>query len=148
MDIEVDCCVTSEREHYFISVSLNSKEAISFDNTLKGYRVIKQVLIKKESLSNSIKKYGSVVGKWDTIVLKNNKLARIKHNKWIDNGKIDIVNGEIWETIWEKPLNEKINKKLLYYSRLISDNYKKLDQFSNEMKNFEKFIQELVIKFN
>src|SRR3989339_882622 len=81
MEIEIDYCPTSEREHYFVSVGLNENEAISFDHTLKGCRIIKQILIK-----------------------------------------------------------DNLNKKLLYYSRLICDNYLNLDKFSDEIIKFEKIL--------
>ena len=48
MKIEVDCGNNTEPgKSFFISVGLNKKEAISFDYTYKGHRVIKQILIKK-----------------------------------------------------------------------------------------------------
>gem|GEM_PF-3189652 len=46
MWIEIDYN-PSPCDSFFISVSINNKEAISFDYTTKGNRVIKQVLIKK-----------------------------------------------------------------------------------------------------
>ena len=144
MNIEVDYCPTSKRAHYFISVSLNEKEAMSFDHTIKGHRVIKQVLIKKESHKKAVEKHGKVTAEWDTIVLKDKKFVQKYHVKWIDRDKLNTVNGETWETVWEKPISKKVDEKLLFYSRLISDNYKNLAKFSKEMKEFEEFLSKLL----
>jgi hypothetical protein len=69
MNIEVDYNPTPKTS-YFMSVGLNKREAISFDNTTKGYRVIKQVLIENSPLEKSIAKYGKIDGEWEVIVFK------------------------------------------------------------------------------
>lgn len=146
MDIEIDYNPTPNNK-YFISVGLNAKEAISFDCTTKGHRVIKQILIKAQSHDEVIKKYGDVTSEWETIVLKDGKFVRMYHARWIDRDKLDIVNGETWKTVWEKSISEEIDKRLLHYSQFISDNYKNLDQFSKEMVEFEHFISKEVEKY-
>ena len=93
MNIEVDYCPTSKRKHFFISVGLNEKEAISFDYTTKGHRVVKQVLVEQKSQEEAIEQYGEVTAEWDTIVLKDGKFVQKYHTKWIDRGKLDTVNG-------------------------------------------------------
>ena len=140
MNIEVDYNPSSVTDHYFISVSLNDKEAISFDNTLKGHRVVKQVSIEKITHEEAVEKYGKVDAEWDTLVLVDRKFINRYHVKWIDRDRFDTVNGETWETVWEKPISGEAHKKLLYYSQLISDNYENLDQFSSEMEEFENFL--------
>ena len=147
MNIEVDYCPTSERKHFFISVGLNEKEAISFDYTTKGHRVIKQVLVEQRSQKEAVEQYGAVTAEWDTIVLKDGKFVQNYHTKWIDRDKLDTVNGVTWETVWEKPVSEDVAEKLLYYSRLVSDNYENLDKFSKEMKEFEKFMSKEIAKY-
>ena len=147
MNIEVDYCPTSERKHFFISVGLNEKEAISFDYTTKGHRVVKQVLVEQKSQEEAIEQYGEVTAEWDTIVLKDGKFVQKYHTKWIDRGKLDTVNGETWEAVWTKPISEDIAEKLLYYSRLVSDNYENLDKFSKEMKEFEEFVSKEIAKY-
>jgi len=147
MNIEVDYCPTSERKNFFISVGLNEKEAISFDYTTKGHRVVKQVLVEQKTQDEAVKQYGEVTAEWNTIVLKDGKFVQKYHTKWIDRDKFDTVNGDTWQTIWEKLINENTTEKLLYYSRLISDNYKNLDKFSNEMKEFEEFMLKEIAKY-
>lgn len=146
MDIEVDYNPTP-RTHYFISVGLNEKEAISFDNTTKGYRVIKQVLVESKSLEKLIEEHGEITNEWDTIVLKDGKFVRKYHVRWIDRDKLDTVNNETWETVWEKPLDKEIHEKLFYYSRLVSDNYENLDKYEKEMKEFEKLLAKEIKKY-
>ena len=146
MNIEVDYNPTP-RTSYFISVGLNEKEAISFDNTTKGYRVIKQVLIEKKPLEKSIAEHGEITGEWDVIVLEDSKFVKKYHVKWIDRDILDTVNNETWETVWEKPLDKKVHEKLLYYSRLISDNYENLDKYEKEVEDFKKLlVEEIKIK--
>lgn len=144
MEIEVDYCPTSPRAHYFISVSLNDTEVISFDHTLKGYRVVKQVLIKQNIPSG---KNENITGKWKTIVLKDGKFVKIYDVEWINGDNLDTVNGNVWETIWEKELDKNTDKILLYYSRLISDNYKNLNKLSKEMREFEEIMKKEIIKY-
>ncbi|MFC1682129.1 HEAT repeat domain-containing protein [Nanoarchaeota archaeon] len=145
MDIEVNYNPSKDnRKVYFISIGLSETEAISFDNTLKGHRVVKQVLIKKIPYSEEIKKYKKIDGKLDTLVLKDGKFVKRYQARWIDKDKIDVVNGEVWKTIWEKPIDKNTDKKLLHYCRLISDNYSCLNKFSKEMKEFEEFISKKI----
>ncbi len=146
MDIEVDYNPTP-KTNYFISVGLNKKEAISFDNTTKGYRVMKQVLIKNQPLEKSITEHSEIDGEWEVIVLDGGKFIKKYHVKWIDKDKIDIINNEIWETAWVKPLDKGLHEKLLYYSRLISDNYENLGKYKKEMEKFEKFLEKEIKKY-
>ena len=147
MNIEVDYCPTSERKHFFISIGLNRKEAISFDYTTKGHRVIKQVLVEQKSQREAVKKYGEVTAEWDTIVIKDGKFVQKYHVKWIDRDKLDTVNGKTWKTVWKKPISKDLAEKLLHYSRLISDNYEHLDDFSEEMKEFEELVSKEIAKY-
>ena len=147
MNIEVDYCPTSKRKHFFISVGLNEEEAISFDYTTKGHRVVKQVLVEQKSQEEAVEQHGEVTAEWDTIVLKDEKFVQKYHTKWIDRDKLDTVNGATWETVWEKPISKKLAEQLLYYSRLISDNYENLDKFSKEMKEFEEFVSKEIAKY-
>ncbi|MCX6742635.1 MAG: hypothetical protein NT116_00175, partial [Candidatus Parcubacteria bacterium] len=87
MEIEVDYN-PSPSETFFISVSINDKEAISFDYTIKGYRVIKQRLIEEKDFPEDAK----VNGEWDVLIIKDKKLIKKYHTKWIDMAKKDWVN--------------------------------------------------------
>jgi len=142
MHIEVDHCPTSKRKHYFISVSLNKKESISFDHTIKGVRVIKQELV---GIENSKKL--QIAGEWDTIILKDRKFINKYHVKWVDQGEIDIINGEVWKTVWEKKISGDLDESLLFYSRLVSDNYEDLDQFGKELRAFEDLLSKEIYKY-
>jgi len=145
MDIEIGINRTPS-QNYFISVGLNEKEAISFDNTTKGFRVIKQVLINK--LKTPLDKLSDAIsGEWYDIILKDGKFVRKNFVLWQDKDKIDIVNDEIWETVWEKPITKDTHETLVFYSQLISDNYEKLDQFIKQMADFETFIAKEIHKY-
>jgi len=81
-----------------------------------------------------------ITGRWKTLVINNGKFVKSYNVLWIDYDNLDIINGEIWETIWEKLIDDNLDKKLLYYSRLICDNYLNLDKFSDEIIKFEKIL--------
>ena len=146
MYIDVDYNPTPA-DTFFISVGLSDKEALSFDYTTKGHRIIKQILVerKKDGVQNLDK--NKLSGGWDVIELKDGKFLRRYHVDWVDKGKIDEVNDEVWRTVWSKSISEEIKNKLLYWSQLISDNYEKLDEFQEKMKEFEVYIATLVKKF-
>ena len=136
MDIEIDYN-PSPKKSFFISIGINEKEAISFDYTSKGHRIIKQILIDKKPFPRNKKP----TSEWDALVIKNGKFKKKYHVKWLDMNNKDWVNNEIWETVWRNPISESLAKKLLHYSQFFSDNYKKLKQFKKEWKQFEKFLE-------
>src|SRR3989339_293585 len=120
MEIEIDYCPTSEREHYFVFVGLNENEAISFDHTLKGCRIIKQILIKDKLKKKIVNKNKLITGRWKTLVINNGKFVKSYNVLWIDYDNLDVINGEIWETDWEKFSNE-----IIKFEKLLSNEIKK-----------------------
>lgn len=142
MYIEVDYN-PSPSKMFFISVELNKEEAISFDYTIKGHRILKQVLVEKKKMPIDIK----ITSEWDALVLIDKKLIKKYHVRWIDKDKRDWVNDEIWETRNPKQIPEEISDKLLHYSQLISDNYKHLDEFQKELTDFEDLLSEQIAKY-
>lgn len=142
MNIEVDYN-PSPSKFFFISVEINKKEAISFDYTTKAHRILKQVLIdKKRMLANQ-----NITSEWDALVIKNRKVVKKYHVRWVDLGKRDWVNNEIWEAINPLPISKKLTSELLYYSQFISDNYKHLDKFQKELTNIENLLAEEIAKY-
>ena len=139
MNIEIDYN-PSPKTSFFISVGLNDTEAISFDNTTKGHRIIKQVLIEKRLMAKNQK----LSGEWDVIILDDRKFVKKYHVKWVDKDKIDIINDEVWETVWEKPMSNEDRDKLIHYSQLISDNYLNLKEFEKDLKDFEMIVSQIV----
>lgn len=146
MKIDIDICKgidDSDPDSFFVSVAINDKEAISFDNTFKGDRVIKQLLVGHQPFSQD----KPVTAEWDTIQIDNKKFIRVEHIRWVDLDKRDWCNDEIWETVWEKPISGKLKDNLLYYSNLIQDNYKNLDDFTNELSDFEHLLEAEISKY-
>ncbi len=143
MEIHIDYNPSNHipKNHFFISVHQKEKD-ISFDYTIKGHRIIEQVLIAKKKFPKNKKP----TSKWFTIIIKNRKFVKTYKVKWIDLNKKDWVNNEIWETIWEKPISKILTKKLLFYSQLISDNYKHLEKFEKELKEFERILKKEIKK--
>ncbi|NQU78412.1 hypothetical protein HQ545_01455 [Candidatus Woesearchaeota archaeon] len=145
MNIEVDYNPTP-RSRFFISVSLNDKEAISFDYTTKGHRIIKQVLVRQDASPTESEKKSKPDAEWDSIVLEDKKFIKKYHVVWYDRDEEDLVNDELWETVWAKSIDEGLKDKLLHYSQLISDHYEELDKCSKEMKEFEELLSEEIKK--
>lgn len=141
MNIEIDYN-PSPKNTFFISVEISNNEAISFDYTSKGHRIIKQVLAEKKPFPEGRKP----TAEWDAIVVDNRKFIKKYHVKWIDMDEKDWVNDEIWETVWSKPISREMKNKLLHYSQLFSDHYKNLDQFSEKFKEFEDFISKEIAR--
>ena len=141
MYIEIDYNPTPKNT-FFISVEVGKNEAISFDYTSKGHRITKQILVELKS-----QKGRKIDGEWDAIIIKNRKFIKKYHVKWIDMGQRDWVNDEIWKIVWAKPMLQKIKNKLLYYSQLISNNYKNLNKYSKELIQFEYFLSEQIAKY-
>jgi len=71
MDIEIDYN-PSPKNCFFISVEIEKDEAISFDYTAKGHRVIKQNLLEKKTFPKS----QIPTSEWDAIVINNKKLVK------------------------------------------------------------------------
>ena len=143
MEIHVDYN-PSPKDHFFVSVQLNDKEVISFDKTIKGHRMIKQVFKEYKPFPPDAK-FNS---EWNTIVLKDRKFVQEYHVQWIDQDKLDWLNGEVWETVWEKPISQELTDNVLRYSQLISDNYKGLHKFSDEIKKFEELLSKEMTKIS
>ena len=142
MNIEIDYNPMPNK-CYFISVSLSDKEAISFDWTVKGQRIIKQILIEKKPFP----KEEEISGEWDALVFEDQKFIKKYHIRWIDMGDRDWVNDEIWETVLECPIPEELKNKLLNYSRMISDRYEQVDLIKNEIEEFETLLKFEIDKF-
>jgi hypothetical protein len=143
MQIHVDYN-PAPKDSFFISVHFNDREAISFDNTYKGHRIIKQELVEIKSFPENTK----FNQEWNTIVLEDGKFVQEYHVQWVDQDKLDWLNGEVWETMWEKPISDDVTKKLLRYSQLVSDNYKDLHKFSDEVKKFEELLSKEIKKIS
>lgn len=136
LNIEIDYNPTSKREVFFISVGLNKKEAISFDYTTKAHDIKKQVLIMKKKMPPNIK----LDSEWDTIVIGKTKCKRY-HVRWIDFGKFDWCNDEVWEIAWSKPMTKELKNKLLYYSQKICDNYKNPKLYKKDLTELEELLK-------
>ncbi|MDO8443495.1 MAG: hypothetical protein Q7S78_00690 [Candidatus Azambacteria bacterium] len=142
MNIEIDYNPTPSK-CYFISVSLNDKEAISFDYTIKGHRIIKQVLIEKKPFPEE----KEISGEWDALIFENSKFIKKYHVRWIDMGDKDWVNDEIWKTVLERPVSEELKNKLLNCSQVISDKYEQSDIIRNDLKELENILKLEIAKF-
>lgn len=134
MEIHLDL----DSKGFFISVSLSPTESISFDNTIKGHRVIKQRLIGKEKNNEPI------TATWETLEIIDGKPIKTYKVKWVDKGKYDLTNNEVWETIWEKPLTIKIKNKLLAFSLKINENKNQLDNIKTTLIELDNYLSKII----
>lgn len=142
MNIEIDHNPTPSKM-FFISVSISDTEAISFDCTIKGHRIIKQVVVESKPFPDD----RIVSSEWDVLILKDGNFARKYHNKWIDLGERDWCNDKIWKTVKEQQISDELAECLLGYSRFISDNYKKLQDYPDKTKELEQLLSKEVAGF-
>ncbi|KKW41767.1 MAG: hypothetical protein UY92_C0014G0092 [Candidatus Magasanikbacteria bacterium GW2011_GWA2_56_11] len=70
---------------YFISLPLSVTEAISFDNSSKGCRIIKQALVEKKIMPAS----QEITSQWDTILIKEGMFVQSEHVRWVDGDRKD-----------------------------------------------------------
>ncbi len=143
MKIEIDYNPTPKNS-FFISIPINEKEDVCFDNTSKRVGIIKQIVIEEKSIPANTK----IDEQWETIVLEDRKFIEKFTVNWIDKGEIDWCNGKVFKCVWEKHLSNKLKEQLLYYSRLVCDNYNNLDKFSNELINFENLLKNELVKYS
>jgi len=129
--------------NYFISIPLSKKEIISFDNSWKGHRIIRQVLIEEKKMTIN----QEVTSEWDTISIKDGKFVQSEHVRWVDMDKKDWCNDEIWETVAETPIPKELDESLLKYSAIVKKHYNELHKFSKEISKFEELLSKEIISY-
>lgn len=131
------------KDSFFISVPLSDREAISFNGTLEQEpRIIKQVLVEEKAMPQD----QSLTMEWDTFVIEDGKLVDKEHVRWVDQGKKNWCNNEVWETVWEKPISADLIKRLRDYSNFIYKHHSELEKHKEEMGEFEKLLIQEVAK--
>jgi hypothetical protein len=110
------------KDKYFFTITLNKKgDGISFDNTIKGHRILKQINAGEIDTKNEV-----IREEWDMHHFVNGELKEIIHEKWVDKGKDDIINGTIWRQVWEIPTPKEIDKMLIELNDFLWKNRKNL----------------------
>lgn len=140
--IEVDYN-PSPADMFYISAYIRPEEAMCFACTTEQ-KIVKQVLREKKEFP----KDSSPSAEWDVIIVKERKYAGTYHVRYITLGNKVWCNDEIWENVWTKPLPTNLKDTLLYYSRLVSDNYRNLESMSKEMEDFENVLLNEVGRIN
>ena len=140
IDVPIEDERFSEKGQFFFSVELSETESIAFDYTFAGHRVMKQILIgttqsKKESAET-----------WGTIRIVDGKFIDKHRVEWIDRREKGeaIVNGNIWRTVWEKPLPEGIKEKLLDFSSQIYKHKSNLLDLEELFEDLDKYIRQII----
>jgi len=111
------------KDKYFFTIELNKKgDGISFDNTIKGHRILKQVNIGKIYTKNEV-----IREEWDTFHFVNGKFKEKIHERWVDKGKDDVINGTIYRQVWEIPTPKEIDKMLIELNNFLWKNQQNLN---------------------
>jgi hypothetical protein len=143
MEIRID--LLPRKDGFFISAG-SGREVISFDHTSKGHRILKQRFAgytkckEKQSMEKPDKT-------WQTLRLVDGVPKELIEEKWFDRGESDIVNGEMWDTVWEKPLPAPVRGRLSGMSLEIYRNRKDLRRIKPLLKEFDKYVSELVERY-
>ena len=125
------------KNSFFISIPLgNDREILSFDHTTKGSRIMRQRWLEEKEISGGVE----ITAEWDTLVLENGKIVDKAHVEWVDMGKLDWVDGQVWETVWETPPSKELAERLLYYSNLIVEQASDLERYPKEIREFENLL--------
>ena len=126
------------KDKYFFTILLNKKgDGISFDNTIKGHRILKQINVGKIDTKNEI-----IREEWDTFHFASGKFKEKIHEKWVDKGKDDVINGIIYKQVWEIQTPEEIDKLLLEFNNFLWENKENLSS-QNVQKEVERVSKKL-----
>ena len=134
------------KDKYFFTIELNKKgDGISFDNTLKGHRILKQINIGRINMKNEF-----VKEEWDTYHFVDGKFREKIHEKWIDKGKDDVINGTIFRQVWEIPTPGWINKMLIKLNDFLWNSKDSLNSKTviERIKRDSKKLNEFSLKIN
>lgn len=142
MNIEIDYTPTPS-DSYFVSVSLNDKEVISFDYTSKGERITKQILIRNERFPKDAK----IDSEWDELVIENGVFIKKYHAVWHDMDKLDWVNDEVWETTKESSISVDVRDKILVLAQKISDFYEDAEKLKRYCSELEEILRPEIERF-
>ncbi len=129
------------RSWFFITVPISNDESLSFDRTRKGPRIILHKFLGEKS-----KPEGEPHLRWDMIYIEDGKFTNREHIEYYYIDKKDWINGRVYENVRKWPLDEQTAKKLLKYSLAVRDNINELDKYSDDMREFEKLLEELINK--
>ena len=135
--IECNIIPPNSKDKYFFIVILNiNGDSISFDNTIKGHRILKQVNIGKYTGNKSIRE------SWFMYVFKDGKYKGEKWEDWIDEGKDDIINGIVYRQVWEIPTPRDIDNMLLTLNNFLWLHKDDLQskEVTNKMKQSSKYL--------
>ncbi|MCK4650504.1 hypothetical protein KAT36_04720 [Candidatus Pacearchaeota archaeon] len=111
------------KDKYFFTLRLNENgDGISFDNTIKGHRILKQINAGK--INTAEKK---IREEWDTYYFIDGKFEELIHEKWLDEGTDDIINGTIYRQVWEIKTPAKIDEILISLNNLLWKNKENLE---------------------
>lgn len=118
------------KDKYFFTITLNEKgDGISFDNTIKGHRILKQINVGEIDTSNE-----TIREEWDMYHFVDGEFKEKIHEKWIDKGKDDVINGTIYRQVWEIPTPKEIDDMLLELNNFLWTNRENLDSQEVEQK--------------
>ena len=134
MQIFIDLMPRSEG--FFISIYLSETQSLSFDYTLKGHRIIKQVLL--EDPSGKLPNQGPLPSRK---VLKSvdGKFSGFLERSWADRVREGSITDGVWRTVWESYLPEPIIKKLQELSEQVFERSES-GQFDRTLDELDKYL--------
>ncbi len=87
---------------------------------------------------------------WDTYHFVDGKFREKIHEKWIDKGKDDVINGTIFRQVWEIPTPGWINKMLIKLNDFLWNSKDSLNSKTviERIKRDSKKLNEFSLKIN
>lgn len=135
MDLYID--LLDPKDGFFISVAFGN-DYISFDGTMKGKRIIKQAFMEKVDSEEP------ATASWDTLHVVDGMIGDTEHVDWVDKGEHDMINGELYKMLWEKPLPDEVYAKLLAFSTTIYNSDRSQQALGQFLKDLDSYVSELV----
>ncbi len=138
--------VEEGKKEFFVSVDVGNGLFLSFDKTKKGNRVIIQRVLGEEK---NIELPEKPSGEWVSVHFYGSRVMKSEKVKWWDLGKIDVINDEVLETIWEDELPDDISEKIWEFAKYVcdhSDDLSSLDK--SRVREFNDFLRDLVSRYS
>jgi len=62
-------------------------------------------------------------------------------------GQKRLVQDEVWETVWEIPMPEELNRELLKSATVVKKHYKELDKIPQAVTELQNILEEEVARY-
>ncbi len=127
-------------DEVFLSVKLSDDKFLSFDGTRTGPRL----LLQRPISSINVEQLGDPEARYKTLHFIGSRLLKIEDQRWwIVNGK-DVVEGIVWDSVWEGEIDPSVVDNIKQFAHLVSENEEDLTSIKDKLKEFNDWLYETV----